>query len=165
VLQSCLVFSSKTVDISVFRPLCKIRRDHFSPTKTTRVWICSLSFCMEPLQLYSTIPLYHYTNTSLPDSGMSEPQTAPDHDFPVTPATSVMAGEIAMSYDKLKKKVEELQHQLETVQLHDKIVSNNLQQGCQTQFLEGLSPAEFCSNPSPAHIPCSFQISLKDLIS
>lgn len=55
---------------------------------------------------------------------MSEPQTAPDHDFPVTPATSVMAGEIAMSYDKLKKKVEELQHQLETVQLQSHLVCN-----------------------------------------
>ncbi len=33
-----------------------------------------------------------------------------------------------------------------------------LGQGCQTQFLEG-------PNPAPGHIPCSFQISLKDLIS
>ncbi len=40
-----------------------------------------------------------------------------------------------------------------------------VRQGCQTQFLEGHSPAEFCSNPAPTHIPCSFQISLKDLIS
>ncbi len=34
-------------------------------------------------------------------------------------------------------------------------------QGCQTQFLEGCSPAEFSSNPAPTHK--SFQISLKDL--
>ncbi len=38
-------------------------------------------------------------------------------------------------------------------------------QGCQTQFLEGRSPAEFSSNPAPTHKPCSFQWSLKDLIS
>ncbi len=36
-------------------------------------------------------------------------------------------------------------------------------QGCQTQFLEGRSPAEFYSNPAPPHKPCSFQMSLKDL--
>ncbi len=42
---------------------------------------------------------------------------------------------------------------------------DHLDQGCQTQFLEGRSPAEFCSNPAPTHKPCSFQISLKDLIS
>ncbi len=40
-----------------------------------------------------------------------------------------------------------------------------LGQGCQTQFLEGHSPAEFSSNPAPTQIPCSFQISLNDLIS
>ncbi len=40
-----------------------------------------------------------------------------------------------------------------------------LKQGCQTQLLEGRSPAEFCSNPAPTHKPCSFLISLKDLIS
>ncbi len=33
-----------------------------------------------------------------------------------------------------------------------------LEQGCQTQFLEDRSPA-------PTHKPCSFQISLNDLIS
>ncbi len=33
-----------------------------------------------------------------------------------------------------------------------------IDQGCQTQFLEGRSPAEFSSNPAPTHIPCSFQI-------
>ncbi len=31
-----------------------------------------------------------------------------------------------------------------------------LMQGCQTQFLEGHSPAEFSSNPAPTHIPCSY---------
>ncbi len=41
----------------------------------------------------------------------------------------------------------------------------HLQQGCQTQFLEGRSPAEFSSNLAPTHKPCSFQLSLKDLIS
>lgn len=51
---------------------------------------------------------------------MSEPQTAPDHDYPVTPATSVMAGEMAMSYDELKRKLEDLQYQLETVQLQSR---------------------------------------------
>ncbi len=40
-----------------------------------------------------------------------------------------------------------------------------LEQGCQTQFLEGCSPAEFSSNPAPTHKPSSFQISLKDVIS
>ncbi len=44
-------------------------------------------------------------------------------------------------------------------------LANSLDQGCQTQFLEGHSPAEFSSNPAPTHIPCSFQISLNDLIS
>ncbi len=38
-------------------------------------------------------------------------------------------------------------------------------QGCQTQFLEGCSPADFSPNPAPTHKPCRFQISLKDLIS
>ncbi len=37
--------------------------------------------------------------------------------------------------------------------------------GCQTQFLEGSSPAEFSFNPAPTHTPCSFQISLNVLIS
>ncbi len=41
----------------------------------------------------------------------------------------------------------------------------DLRQGCQTQFLEGRSPAEFSSNPAPTHKPCSIQLSLKDLIS
>ncbi len=40
-----------------------------------------------------------------------------------------------------------------------------LEQGCQTQFLEGRSPAEFSSNPAPTHILCSFHLSMKDLIS
>ncbi len=34
-----------------------------------------------------------------------------------------------------------------------------------TQFLEGRSPAEFSSNPTPTHIPCTFQISLNHFIS
>ncbi len=38
-------------------------------------------------------------------------------------------------------------------------------QGCQTQLLESRSPAEFSSNPAPTHKPCSFQISLNDMIS
>ncbi len=46
-----------------------------------------------------------------------------------------------------------------------KTVTDCLHQGCQTQFLEGRSPAEFSSNPAPTHIPCSFQIVLNDLIS
>ncbi len=44
-------------------------------------------------------------------------------------------------------------------------ITYHLNQGCQTQFLEGHSPTEFISNPAPTHIPCSFQLSLKDLIS
>ncbi len=40
-----------------------------------------------------------------------------------------------------------------------------LQIDVKTQFLEGRSPAEFSSNPAPTHIPCSFQISLNDVIS
>ncbi len=45
------------------------------------------------------------------------------------------------------------------------LVTLALEQGCQTQFLEGRSPAEFSSNPAPTHKPSSFQISLKDVIS
>ncbi|KAL0154172.1 hypothetical protein M9458_050530, partial [Cirrhinus mrigala] len=44
-------------------------------------------------------------------------------------------------------------------------ISYDLRQGCQTQFLKGRSPAEFCSNLAPKHILCSFQLSLKELIS
>ncbi len=33
-------------------------------------------------------------------------------------------------------------------------VKKGLEQGCQTQFLEGRSPAEFSFNPAPTHIPC-----------
>ncbi len=40
-----------------------------------------------------------------------------------------------------------------------------ISQGCQTQFLEGRSPAEFSSKPAPTQIPCSYQINLNDLIS
>ncbi len=41
--------------------------------------------------------------------------------------------------------------------------TNDLDQGCQTQFLEGRSPAEFCSNPAPTHILCSFSIKTEGL--
>ncbi len=33
---------------------------------------------------------------------------------------------------------------------------NCIAQGCQTQFLEGRSPAEFSSNPAPTHKPVIF---------
>lgn len=55
--------------------------------------------------------------TSPSDSEMSETQTAHDHDYPLTLVTSEIAGELAMSYEELKMKVDELQNQLETMQL------------------------------------------------
>ncbi|XP_055049475.2 uncharacterized protein [Misgurnus anguillicaudatus] len=48
---------------------------------------------------------------------MNEIQTAHDHDYSVTLVTSEMAGELAVSYEELQMKVDELQHQLETMQL------------------------------------------------
>ncbi|XP_052464697.1 uncharacterized protein LOC128021486 [Carassius gibelio] len=149
--NSAISFHSFPVDAEVRAQwLTKIRRDHFSPTKNTRV--CSVHFCGANFVLTpgglrklkrGVIPsLFAWNNytlptprenvwdrrprcsvpeeTSPPESEMSEPQTAPDHDYPVTPATSVMAGEMAMSYDELKRKLEDLQYQLETVQLQSR---------------------------------------------
>ena len=45
---------------------------------------------------------------------------APDHDYCVTPMTSVMSDEMASENEALKKKVQELQNQLETLQLQSR---------------------------------------------
>ncbi len=74
-----------------------------------------------------------------------------------------MAKEGSSDYKKVRKKCFFKEPLTEWFFVEPKMVL--LRQGCQTQFLEGHSPAEFCSNPAPTHIPCSFQISLKDLIS
>lgn len=50
------------------------------------------------------------------DSAM-EVQVAPEYDYCVTPMTSVMSDELASENEALKKKVQELQNQLETLQL------------------------------------------------
>ncbi len=61
------------------------------------------------------------------------------------------------------------QNNLQIFQFHTllkiKVLHDAIEQGCQTQFLEGRSPTEFSSNPAPTHKPWSFQISLNDMIS
>ena len=52
-----------------------------------------------------------------PDSASEmEVQVAPDHDYCVTPMTSVMSDELASENEALKKRVQELQNQLEALQ-------------------------------------------------
>ena len=45
-----------------------------------------------------------------------EVQVAPEHDYCVTPMTSVMSDELASENEALKKRVQELQNQLEALQ-------------------------------------------------
>lgn len=54
------------------------------------------------------------------DSEM-EVQIAPDHDYSLTPTTSVMADDLANENEALKRKIQELQNQLETSQLQSRI--------------------------------------------
>ncbi|KAL7388843.1 hypothetical protein ABVT39_021615 [Epinephelus coioides] len=49
-----------------------------------------------------------------------EVQVVPEHDYCVTPMTSVMSDELASENEALKRKVQELQNQLETLQLQSR---------------------------------------------
>uniref|UniRef100_A0A8C9XEZ2 THAP-type domain-containing protein n=1 Tax=Sander lucioperca TaxID=283035 RepID=A0A8C9XEZ2_SANLU len=123
----------------------KIRREDFSPTDGTRV--CSVHFLpgdfVGPRRLKKdAVPcLFAWNKFSIPtprlnvwqrhprpptpellpseeeDSVQPMEVTVTDHDYCVTPNTSVVVYELTRENEKLREKIEQLQHQLESLQL------------------------------------------------
>uniref|UniRef100_A0A671TNV6 THAP-type domain-containing protein n=1 Tax=Sparus aurata TaxID=8175 RepID=A0A671TNV6_SPAAU len=85
--------------------------DYSIPTPRLNVWD-RRPRCRSP-GIASSQPL------SDSDSEM-EVQVANEHDYCVTPTTSVMSDELASENEALKKKAQELQNQLETLQLQSR---------------------------------------------
>ncbi|KAL7395247.1 hypothetical protein ABVT39_013055 [Epinephelus coioides] len=130
--------------------LIKIRRDNFSPTQNTRLCsrhfqtgdftvtaggqrrlnkgaVPSLfawndyTIPAPRLNVWVRRPRCPFPDLAASDSDSEmEVQVAPEHDYCVTPMTSVMSNELASENEALKRKVQELQNQLETLQLQSR---------------------------------------------
>ncbi|KAG7457479.1 hypothetical protein MATL_G00227510 [Megalops atlanticus] len=130
--------------------LIKIRRDNFSPTQNTRLCsrhfqtgdfvvtdggqrrlnkgaVPSLfawnDYTVPALRLnvWERRPRCPSPDLAASDSNSEmQVQIAPDHDYSVTPTTSVMADELANENEALKRRIQGLQNQLETLQLQSR---------------------------------------------
>ena len=132
------------------RWLTQIRRDNFSPLQSTRVCsrhfntgdFVVTAVGKRKLNKGAVPCLFAWNDYSMPAPRLNvwqrrprcpspvlaasdtdqemEVQIAPDHDYSVTPTTSAMADALANENEALKRKRQELQHQLEASQLQSR---------------------------------------------
>lgn len=114
--------------------LANIRRENLSPRRNTRV--CSRHFLLDDLVdtpggrkwlKKGAVPvLFEWNSYSLPEKtqecAAADPRVDPvfvalDHDYCISPATGVMFNTLQNENEALRKKIEMLQSQVETLQL------------------------------------------------
>ncbi|KAG9279345.1 hypothetical protein AMEX_G4867 [Astyanax mexicanus] len=108
--------------------LIKIRRENFSPVACTRV--CSRHFKTGDFAVTAggkrtlnrgAVPCLFAWNSftiAAPDSDSEmDVQLAQDHDYCVTPTTSAVTDALSDENEALRRRVQELEHRLETLQL------------------------------------------------
>ncbi|KAI4883811.1 hypothetical protein NFI96_007133, partial [Prochilodus magdalenae] len=123
------------------RWLTQIRRDDFSPLQSPRVRSRHFNK-LQKLNKGAVPCLFAWNDYSMPAPRLNvwqrrprcpspvlaasdtdqemEVQIVPDHDYSVTPTTSAMADALANESEALKRKRQELQHQLEASQLQSR---------------------------------------------